>query len=162
MWRYLSLLLVFAACSAQTASASPLSIAKLGEVLYCLDTKLGPVGDAPSKAKTDSYLVQYFYGVLTPEEEKKNELQLIVYASDGTKANLYRVYFNQTKRNSIYIGDEATVKREDGQMVPDDISGGLGSLEEMQKLLQVTNKQTPIVIPKSLVVKGSDECIYEG
>jgi hypothetical protein len=157
----LVLLLAAAACSAQPTTAGSISPEKLGEVLHCLDAKLSKIGMAPPKAKADSYLVQYYYGVLTPKEEDPNELQLIVYAPDGSTANLYRVYFDQTEKNSIYLGDGATVKKENGKMVPDEISGGLGSLEEMNKVLNVTNKQKPIVIPQSLVVQGNEACIYD-
>jgi hypothetical protein len=134
----------------------------LGEVLYCLDAKLSTIGMAPPKAKANAYLVQYFYGVLTPKEESPNELQLIVYTAGGLTANLYRVYFDQTEKNSIYLGDGATVKKENSKMVPDEISGGLGSLQELKKILDMTNKQELLVIPQSLVVQGSDACIYEG
>lgn len=155
-------LLVVSGCSAEPTVASSITASKLGEVLYCLDTKLGPIGVAPPKNNQNAYLVQYYFGVLTPQEEQPNELQLIVYTSDGNSANYYRVYFDESQKNSIFIGVGGTLTKENGKMVPDEIPGGLGTLEEIQKVLDVTNKQKRLLIPQSQVVQGKDACIYEG
>ncbi|OFV85739.1 MAG: hypothetical protein A3D93_01225 [Acidobacteria bacterium RIFCSPHIGHO2_12_FULL_67_30] len=149
-------------CFGQTGPETTLSREKIGNVLSCLQAKLGPIGHGPPRARPHSFAVRYFYGILTPGEEQSNELQLVVYGPKEASATLYRVYFNEKDdKKVIFIGEWGTLKKEDGQMVPDEIPGGVGTYYQIKKLLGVVSRNPALTIPDRYVKPGTDACVYE-
>ncbi|HEX7966329.1 MAG TPA: hypothetical protein VF651_11520 [Gammaproteobacteria bacterium] len=150
------------ACFAQSGQQQ-ISKERVGNVLSCLITKLGPKDFGPQQSASGIYKVRYFYGILTPDYEKDNELQLFVFHADGAEADFYRVYFDKEKggQDSIYIGDGGSIKKEKGHWVPDEISGGLASYDEMVKVTKQIEKQPDLIIEQKDVVSGNYVCVFD-
>src|SRR6185312_9733339 len=137
------LLLIFGitACYGQSVTQSPISNEKIGNVIDCLNQKLGPKGYAPQRVSSDSYLIQYFYGVLTPGIEKENELQLFVYHPSKDAADFYQIFFEHKEgKGIIYIGDGGSIKKMGNHLIPEEAPGGVATYKELKKILAEVEK----------------------
>jgi hypothetical protein len=161
--RVILVLVALALCLGGAAARTPdkLTDPELGNVLYCLDTKLNAIGYPPPRFEGNSFRVRYALGIVDKNEDKKNELHLVVYGKGEKRAILYEVYFDHDGRPSIYIGEVGTLKQEKGVMEPDEIWGGVGSYYKVKRLLRVVSAKPAITIPASEVVAGSRVCIFE-
>jgi hypothetical protein len=161
--RVIRVSIILSLCLAGAVAQTPdkLTNPELGNVLHCLDTKLKPVGGAPPHFESDSYRIRYAFGAVIKEEDKKNELHLVVYGKGEKKGILYQVYFEPGGPPSIYIGPAGTLKQEKGVMEPDEIWGGQGTYYYEKRLLRVISAKPAITIPASEVVAGSRVCIFE-
>jgi len=157
------ILVALAVCLGVAAAQTPdqLTSSELGNVLYCLDTELKPVGTAPPRFETGSYRVRYVIGVVEKGEDEKNELHLAVYGKEEKRGFLYQVYFEGHKRPFIYIGQGGTLKQEKGIMEPDEIWGGQATYYYEKRLLRVISTKPAITIPASEVVAGPRRCVFE-
>jgi hypothetical protein len=136
-------------------------VARLGEVLSCLNLRLTSIGAAPPRATSELYHLRYFYGVVTSGDDRENELQLLVYAPNMSSAVLYRLYFEESDgKSEIDIGDWATFKGENGRLVPNEFPGGVATYSHILKVLHVMSKTTTIDAPLSVVRPGPDACIF--
>lgn len=150
------------ACIAQPIQDSQLSKEKIGNVLNCLLTKLPSYPDSPPRFDSHSYLVRYYYGVLTPDAEKANELQLIVYGPKEESATLYQVYFEkQNEQESIHIGQWGSLVKKDGRLELDDTPGGLATHAEWEKLVKVMSERQSLSLSEKDVQPSADSCVYQ-
>lgn len=154
------ILAALALCWGGGAAQTPkqLTSSELGNVLHCLDKKLGP-DYAPPRFESESYRVRYVLGVVIKGLDQKNELQLAVYDKGEKRGILYQVYFDDDGRPSIYIGQAGTLKQEKGVMQPDEIWGGQASYYAEKRLLRVLSAKPPMTIPASEVMAGSRTCV---
>lgn len=149
----------FAAGNGQQSKEIP--VARLGEVLSCLNLRLASMGAAPPRATSEAYHLKYFYGVVTSGDDRENELQLLVYAPDMSSAVLYRLYLEESDgKREIDIGDWATFKGENGRLVPNEFPGGVATYSHILKVLHVISKTTITEAPLSVVRPGPDACIF--
>jgi hypothetical protein len=152
-----ALALYWGRAAAQTPKE--LTSSELGNVLYCLDKKLGP-DYAPPRFESESYRVRYVLGVVIKDLDQKNELQLAVYDKGEKRGILYQVYFDDDDgRPSISIGQAGTLKQEKGVMQPDEIWGGQASYYAEKRLLRILSVKPALTIPASEVVAGSRVCV---
>jgi len=153
------LMLVCSVATAQTKGI--LEPSEIGNVLYCLNTKLQSIGYPPPHFDENSFRVRYVFGVVDKSEDKNNELHLVVYAKDENRAILYQVYLDQGAQPSIYIGEVGTLKQENRVMEPDEIWGGVGTYHYVKRLVRAVSAQPAITVPNSDVIASSRMCIFQ-
>ena len=150
------------ACIARPTQDSQISKEKIGNVLSCLLTKLPSYPDSPVRFDSHSYLVRYYYGILTPDAEEPDELQLIVYGPKEESATLYQVYFEkQNEQESINIGQWGSLVKKDGHLELGDTPGGLATHAEWEKLVKVISKRPSLSLSEKDVQPGADSCVYQ-
>jgi len=156
------LLLVAVACWGRPKAAQhKVSIARLGNVLYCLQAKASSFGYAPPHFDANSFRVRYVYGKWSPVDEN-DELHMMVYGPQQESATLFEVYLQTAGgKQQIFIGDAATLKREKGQLITDEIPGGQATLRRIERLLTVISHRPMITIPDSEVEEGPTACVYQ-
>ncbi len=136
------------------------SPARLGNVLSCLQAKLSAYGDAPPRFDARSFRVRYLYGKESAGDED-DELHIVVYGPREDSAILFEVYLNAVDDNKrgMIIGLPATLKREHGRLVVDELPGGQATLRRIDKLLGVISHRPLITIMNNQVRPGSLPCV---
>jgi hypothetical protein len=159
-------LILFAAsavsCLGQSKDAQKaISTANLGNVLHCLQTKASSFGYVPPRFDEHSFRVRYVYGKWSPVDED-NELHMVVYGAGEESATLFEVYLQTAQgKQEIFVGDAATLKKEKGKLVTDEIPGGQATLQRIEKLLVVISHQKAITITESEMKEGEAACVYQ-
>ncbi len=146
---------------ASSQAQERLTSSDIGNVLQCLDTKLSGIGYAPPRFDENSFRVRYILGVVDKEQDKKNELHLVVYGKGEKKALLYEVYFDRDARPSIYIGEMGTLKQEKGLIEPDEIWGGVGTYRQVKRLLRLISARPAVTVSATEVVAGHRACVFQ-
>ena len=94
--------------------------------------------------------------------DENDELHMVVYGPREESATLFEVYLRTVgDKQEIFIGDAATLKREKGRLVTDEIPGGQATLRQIEKLLVVISHRPMITIPDSEVREGPAACVYQ-
>lgn len=157
-----AILLVAVVCFGRPKAAQEaVSTAQLGNVLHCLQAKALPFGYAPPHFDANSFRVRYVYGKWSPVDEN-DELHMVVYGPREESATLFEVYLRTVgDKQEIFIGDAATLKREKGRLVTDEIPGGRATLRRIEKLLAAISHRPMITIPDSEVREGPGACVYQ-
>lgn len=87
---------------------------------------------------------------------------MVVYGPREETATLFEVYLRTANdKQGVFIGDAATLKREKGQLVTNEIPGGQGTLRRIEELLSVISHRAIITIPDAQVREGPGACVYE-
>lgn len=157
-----AVILVAAACPGRPKAAQQaFSTAQLGNVLYCLQAKASSFGYAPPRFDANSFRVRYVYGKWSPVDEN-DELHMVVYGPREESATLFEVYLRKVDdKQEVFVGDAATLKREKGRLVTDEIPGGQATLRRIERLLTVVSHRAMITIPKGEVREGPVVCVYQ-
>jgi hypothetical protein len=136
--------------------------ARLGNILYCLQTKATSFGFAPPRFSSHAFLVRYVYGKEFPGDED-DELHMVVYGPREKSATLFEVYLHGVDNNKpeIFIGDAATLRMEHGRLVVDELPGGQGTLRRIEKLLTVISRRPAVIVKDNQVKPGPAPCVYE-
>jgi hypothetical protein len=136
-----------------------LDVATLGNVLYCLQSKVA--SDAPPHFSEHSFKLRYLVGQ-QKEAPKEERLQLVVYAPSENKATLYETYFEDVDhRPSIYIGEIGTLRKEGNAMVPEEIWGGVGTYYDVKRMLKRLSSQPAVMVPDEEVKDGQRNCVLQ-
>ncbi|MGB7561351.1 MAG: hypothetical protein WBL99_07770 [Candidatus Acidiferrales bacterium] len=154
--------LVSTVCLGQAKSQqNGVSVARLGNVLDCLQSKASSFGYPPPRFDARSFRVRYVYGKQSPTDEA-DELHVVVYAAREESATLFEVYL-QTKadKQEIFIGDAATLKKQKGRMVIDEIPGGLATARRIEKLIETISHQRAITVMDRDVKPDATACVYQ-
>ncbi len=138
------------------------SVAKIGNVLHCLRSKLADMENyEPPQIGSSTYRVRYVYGSYSPDDEN-NELQLVVYSPKEKSAIYYTVYLEEEKRHHVIdIGQMGTLIQENGKLVLDENPGGNATYFHIQKLVDFLERKPVITIPAQYVRLGSTTCIFQ-
>jgi len=137
------------------------STARLGNVLHCLQTKASSFGYVPPRFDRHSFRVRYVYGKWSPVDED-DELHIVLYGPREESATLFEVFLRTGQgKQEIFIGDAATLKREKGQLVTEEIPGGQGTLRRIEKLLVAISHRPAVTITESEVRQGQAACVYQ-
>lgn len=143
------------------AGQKVVSTARFGNVLYCLQTKASSFGYAPPRFDAHSFRVRYVYGKWSSVDED-DELHMVVYGPREASATLFEVYLRTVEgKEEIFIGDAATLKRENGRLVTGEIPGGQATLRRIEKLLVAISHRPAITITEGEVRQGQGACVYQ-
>lgn len=143
------------------ARPKPVSTARLGNVLHCLQTKASSFGYAPPRFDAHSFRIRSVYGKWSPVDED-DELHMVVYGPREESATLFEVYLRTVEgKQEIFMGDAATLKKKRGQLVTDEIPGGQATLRRIEKLLPAISHRPAITITESEVRQGHAVCVYQ-
>jgi len=146
-------------CYAQTNSHKAINAARIGNVLHCLQSKLGDLDYLPPRIDANRYRVRYFYGIQHPWTDENNELHLLVYGEGEKSATLYVVYFESRERKRVItLGLTGKLIRKNGQLVPKEILFGIGAYDRIQRLANVIAKERAVAIPAVYVRPGKAVC----
>ncbi|MGP8259962.1 MAG: hypothetical protein ACLQM6_08430 [Acidobacteriaceae bacterium] len=137
------------------------SIRKISTVtVACLVDKLTSIGGAPPEYVAGKYKVQALYGKYL-EQEQTNGIHILVYGPHGASATLYESYLEKAgAKPSIFIGEWATFKDEQGRLAPDDLPGGLATHEWYIHLMKTLQKKTAFVITSDEAKASKRNCIW--
>ena len=136
-----------------------MSVARIGNVLHCLKSKLADYDYAPPLIDGSHYRVRYFYGIQHPWTDENNELHLLVYGDGEKSATLYEVYFESIQRKPVItFGLIGKLEKEKGHLVAHEIQFGIGTYDRIQKLSQVIGQRRAVMIPARYVQPGKDAC----
>ena len=120
-------------CYAQTNSHKAINADRIGNVLHCLQSKLGDLDYLPPHIDANRYRVRYFYGIQHPWTDENNELHLLVYGEGEKSATLYEAYFESRERKPVItLGLTGKFIRKNGQLVPNEILFGIGTYDHIQ------------------------------
>ena len=152
-------------CSLRGLAEVPqqLSSAELGNVLYCLNSKLPATGYAPPRFGVDSFRVRYIVAIVNKHSDlPENNLHLIVYGKKEERAILYELYVEKKNgKLSVDIGQEGTLKKEKGVMQPDEIWGGVGSYYGVKRLLKAISARPAITVSDYNLQQGPGKCTFQ-
>jgi hypothetical protein len=140
----------------QTPSIQRLSTATVS----CLADKLTSIGGAPPEFEAGKYKVKAFYGKLL-EQEQTNGIHILVYGPHDASATLYENYLEKAGvKPSIFIGEWATFNNVRGQLIPDELPGGLATHEWYLHLLETLQKKTAFIITSDEAKASKRNCIW--
>jgi hypothetical protein len=146
-------------CDAQTHRGEAVNPARIGNVLHCLQSKLGDLDYLPPRPTPDEYRVRYFYGIQHPWTDERNELHLLVYGEGERSATLYEVYFETREgKPVISLGLAGKFTAEDKRLEPSEILFGIGTYDRIRKLASVIAKKPAVAIPGAYVRPGKAVC----
>ena len=146
-------------CYAQTNSHKAINAARIGNVLHCLQSKLGDLDYLPPHIDANRYRLRYSYGIQHPWTDENNELHLLVYGEGKKSATLYEVYFESRERKPVItLGLTGKFIRKNGQLVPNEILFGIGTYDRIQKLAHALAQRPAIAIPTVYVRPGRVVC----
>lgn len=139
----------------------PVNNKTLGNAVFCLQQKAASIGYAPPKFSKREYRLKYLFGVQN-KGDQPNELHLILYAPLEKSGTLYQLYLEERNHLPIfYIGEMGTLKRSNGEMVPDEIWGGVGTYYNVKRLLRKFSSQGSIMLDEANVKKGIRGCVLQ-
>jgi hypothetical protein len=146
--------------SSQKKEQTP-SIRRISTVtLACLAEKLTSIGSAPPEFEAGKYKVKALYGKFL-EQEQTNGIHILVYGPSNASATLYESYLEKAgAKPSIFIGEWATFKNEQGQLAPDDLPGGLATHEWYLHLLKMLQTKTAFIITSDEAKASKRNCIW--
>ncbi|MHB8527838.1 MAG: hypothetical protein ACYDD2_17070 [Candidatus Acidiferrales bacterium] len=94
--------------------------------------------------------------------DENDELHVVVYGPRGESATLFEVYLRTVDdKQEIFIGDAATLKREKGRLVTDEIPGGQATLRRIERLLTAISHRAMITVPDGEVRQRPTACVYQ-
>ncbi len=147
--------------SSAIAGEKSLKTAELGNVLYCLQTKVAKIGYAPPRFAPRTLRLRYAVDG-DKGSASHQPLNLVVYGPDEKKAILYQIYLEETKgQPSIEIGEMGTLKLENGRMEPDEIWGGVATYNKVQDILKKVSSTPVLSVPEDEVKAGPGVCLYK-
>lgn len=136
-----------------------MSVAKIGSVLHCLESKLADFDYTPPRINGNQYRVRYLYGIQHPWTDENNELHLLVYGDGEKSATLYEVYFETRERKPVItLGLTGKFTEKQGRLIPHEILFGIGTYQRIQKLADVMGKRRLVEIPVRYLQPGKAVC----
>jgi hypothetical protein len=147
----------------QAQERKTVSIAKLGNVLDCVNKKYGAMEGhrPPLPGQANAYRVRYLYGINSPQDENNNELQLVVYGPREKSAFYYRAYLEKNKKSSvIQLGQMATLIQEHRKLELDENPGGNGTYFRIQKAVDFLGRKPALIVPVHSVRPGPATCVF--
>lgn len=133
----------------------------LENAVFCLQQKATTISYAPPKFTEHEYRLKYLIGV-QQKGDQSNELQLIVYGPSEKNGILYQLYLEERDHRPIfYIGEMGTLKWSGGNMIPDEMWGGVGTYYSVKRLLRKFSTETAITLKEGDVKEGMRGCVLQ-